>query len=430
VITLGLRFPWELRHGPDQFLWVTERAAKRVLRIDPQSGERRVALTVDEAFEASGQDGLLGLALHPDLLQGREHDYVYLAYVYASGPGDGETPARRAKIVRYTYDAESATLRDRLDLLTDLPASGDHNSGRLVYGPDAHLYYTIGDQGNNQFDGKCAPNRAQALPSADELRRRDWSSYQGKVLRLVPDGSIPPDNPVLNGVRSHVFTYGHRNAQGLGFAPDGALYAIEHGPKTDDELNHIVAGKNYGWPHVAGYRDDHAYVYANWSASHPVPCAQLAYDNYVLPPSVPRQRESAWSHPDFMPPLLTLYTVDDSYPFAPPTDAGFQSSEWPTIAPSSLEAQPAEGRAGTSLWITSLKRGSLFRIELSADNQTVSSVSELFRTDNRYRDLALSPDRQTVYVATDSAGFTSGPSQGSDQKLDHRGAILAFRVAP
>ena len=87
------------------------------------------------------------------------------------------------------------------------------------------------------------------------------------MLRLNLDGSIPSDNPMIGGVRSHIYSYGHRNPQGLVFAPDGKLYESEHGPNTDDEVNLIRAGGNYGWPHVAGYRDDQSYAYANWSAS-------------------------------------------------------------------------------------------------------------------------------------------------------------------
>ena len=91
------------------------------------------------------------------------------------------------------------------------------------------------------------------------------------------DGSIPADNPSINGVRSHIYTYGHRNPQGLEFGPNGLLYSSEHGPGTDDELNLIVAGSNYGWPHVAGYRDNRGYVYANWSQSKGVACAALKF---------------------------------------------------------------------------------------------------------------------------------------------------------
>jgi hypothetical protein len=89
-----------------------------------------------------------------------------------------------------------------------------------------------------------------------------------------------PRNPIIAGVRSHIYSYGHRNPQGLAFAPDGKLYESEHGPNTDDEVNVIRAGGNYGWPHVAGYQDDQSYAYANWSASKGVPCESLTFTAY------------------------------------------------------------------------------------------------------------------------------------------------------
>ena len=133
------------------------------------------------------------MALHPELLKGSGQDYVYLAFVYDADAGPAIT--RRAKIRRYTYDPRSQTLGSPLDLLTDLPASDDHNSGRLVFGPDSKLYYSIGDQGSNQRGNKCNRNRAQDLPSAAEVLANDVSKYQGKILRLNLDGSIPLDNP-------------------------------------------------------------------------------------------------------------------------------------------------------------------------------------------------------------------------------------------
>ena len=111
------------------------------------------------------------------------------------------------------------------------------------------------------------------------------------------DGAIPADNPTIDGVRSHIYAYGLRNPQGLSFGPTGLLYASEHGPSTDDEVDLIRAGKNYGWPHVAGYNDDRSYAYANWSASAPAPCASLKFDSLKLPPSVPAVKESDLAAP-------------------------------------------------------------------------------------------------------------------------------------
>lgn len=430
VVRLGLEHPWEVSYGPDEQLWITERVGKRVVRVDPRSGDTRVALTVEEALATSGQDGLLGMALAPTTGASAAPLHVYLAYTYDADPG--RSAALRAKIVRYDFDGATETLVAPRELLSGLPASEDHNAGRLLYGPDDKLYYSIGDQGKNHFNHRCEPNRAQVLPSAAELERRDWSSYQGKILRLELDGSVPGDNPTIAGVRSHVYSYGHRNAQGIAFA-FGRLFAAEHGPKTDDELNLIEPGKNYGWPHVAGFQDDRAYVYGNWSASSPVPCAELPYTSYDPPPSVPRQRESEWSHLDFRPPLLTFYTVSDGFPFR---RAGCEKNEtdcWPTIAPSSVEAYVRGAHdvlgLGPSLLISSLKHGSLFRVPLLASGALARLEPDaLFQTDNRYRDLALSADGRAIYVITDSESRTSGPTATSQRKLAHSGAVLEFRL--
>ena len=168
------------------------------------------------------------------------------------------------------------TLSKPVDVIMGLPTHDDHVGGRLVIGRDLKLYLTIGDQGSNFGANRCNANHAQDLPTMSSGQREDWSNYQGKILRINLDGSIPADNPAINGVRSHVFSYGHRNPLGLVVGPKGEIYESEHGPNTDDEVNLIEGGRNYGWPNVAGYRDGKTYVYANWSASKPTPCSAAA----------------------------------------------------------------------------------------------------------------------------------------------------------
>jgi PQQ-dependent dehydrogenase (s-GDH family) len=502
-----LAWPLEILAGPDGFLWVTERTGKRVTRIDPQSGEQRVALTVWEAHQSGGQDGLLGMVFHPELLQDSGNDYVYLAYTYlpntaatggannteaddtatddtanddtATGDAatdenadaddtavdetsaitetatnttttdnadgnqnldftdsdDADTAAlaaltqRRVKIRRYTYDAENQILRDPVDLLTDLPGSNDHNSGRLVFSPDNTLFYAIGDQGNNQFNRACLPIRAQELPTAEQVAAGDWSNYPGKILRLNLDGSIPEDNPTINGVQSHIYSYGHRNIQGLALGPDGKLYASEHGPKSDDEVNYIQAGMNYGWPYVAGYQDDQAYVYANWSAAED--CQSLAYSDFEIPEGVPTQQESDWDDPNFVPPIYTFGTVADDYDFQPEVCAPNYYICWPTVAPTGLEVYDGASGAiadwSTSLLVTALKTGTVYRLELSEDGASVVGTAEdLVKTTNRYRDLFIDPATGAFYVITDSGNNTQGSFRIPTNALEHPGAILEF----
>ena len=137
----------------------------------------------------------------------------------------------------------------------------------MIFGQDGELYYTIGDQGKNQLALYCLNDLAQHLPSAEQVSAKNWSSYEGKVPRMNPDGSIPNDNPEINGVKSHIFTYGHRNAQGIAMGPNGDIYVAEHGDNSDDEINRLQPGGNYGWPYISGYKDNKAYQFYNWSAT-------------------------------------------------------------------------------------------------------------------------------------------------------------------
>lgn len=427
VLVTGLDQPWEIAYGPDDYLWVTERTGKRVIRVNPADGEITPLLAVEEALQTGIHDGLLGMALHPELLTGTGNDYVYIAYTYK--PASGGADARRTKVVRYAYDAATAQLGDAVDLLVDLPASTDHNGGRLLFGPDEKLYYAIGDQGANNLENFCLPNRAQTLPTAAEVAAEDWQHYVGKILRVNLDGSIPGDNPTWDGVQSHVYTLGHRNVQGLA-AGLGQLYGTEHGPKTDDEVNRLVAGQNYGWPYVAGAQDDQAYVYANWSASSR-PCAQLEFNDYAIPTTVPQQPEGAWSGPALTPPLLTFGTVANDYDFQPAAcDPNFYLC-WPTVAPTGLALYPAGDDAipdwENSLLMAALKTGTIYRIGLTDDGSAINGTPQPnFKTTNRYRDLAIAPDGRTFYVITDSQGGTQDPTGLPTYTLENPGAILVF----
>ncbi len=158
----------------------------------------------------------------------------------------------------------------------------------------------------------------------------------GKVLRLNLDGSIPKDNPSFNGVVSHIYTLGHRNPQGLAFAPNGKLLQSEQGPNSDDEINLVLKGGNYGWPNVAGYKDDSGYAYANYSAAtNKSQIKDLAQNGIKVATGVPVTKESEWTGKNFVPPLKTLYTVQDTYNYNDPTCGEMAYICWPTVAPSS-----------------------------------------------------------------------------------------------
>ncbi len=425
VLATGLEFPWEITWGPDGFLWVTERVGKRVTRVDPTTGEKTTAVRIDEVLVGE-QQGLLGLALHPELLRETDKDFVYVTYTYDAE--QGQAPVRRAKIVRFGYDRTARTLGRPKEILSGIPAGTDHNGGRLAFGPDGMLYLTSGDQGGNQSENLCTPSRAQALPTAEEIGSRNWSSYTGKILRLTPDGEIPRDNPTIEGVQSHIYSYGHRNPQGIAFGPDGTLYSSEHGPDTDDEINVIEAGKNYGWPHVAGYRDDQAYGFQNWSAAPD--CESLSRNDRNNPNAVPKQKETEWTSLDYRDPIITMYTVPNTHNFEDPACKGRFFICWPSIAPAGLAFYPSVGpvpRWGRSLLATTLKHGALYRFKLTADGRSIKDVEQTFVTVNRYRDLAVGPDGKTVYIATDNEGLARDLEGGATDRLANPGSILVFR---
>jgi len=419
VVTGNLAGPWEVAWGPDGYLWITERVGKRVTRVNPNDGSRTVAVTIDEVHQTLEQDGLLGMALHPDLLKGKGTDYVYVAYTYDAD--SGSSVDLRMKVRRYTYEPLMQRLSSPVDILVGLPHGTDHGGGRIVFGPDGKLYLSRGDHGSNFLANYCDPNHAQDLPTAAQVQASDWSLYQGKILRINVDGSIPRDNPTIDGVRSHIYSYGHRNPQGLAFAGT-RLFESEHGESIDDEVNLVASGGNYGWPLIAGYRDDQSYVYANWSASSPQPCTSLTFNVFNPPPSVPRQRESETHLRNFVPPVKTFFTVPNSYDLRTLGNA--------TVAPAGIEVYTSRAIPGwrSSLLLTSMISGVMFRMPLTDDRRNpVGDPVVYFKTGNRYRDIVVAPDGLRLYLATDPAGRTVDLSGSLTRELVNPGAVLEFR---
>jgi aldose sugar dehydrogenase len=434
-----LQHPYELIYGPDDSLWITERSG-RVLKVDPISGRMQVMLdhrsavrftrTVNGLGQTTGvaQDGMLGMALHPDLNRGLGKDSVYVAYCYnASGN-------RRIRVSAFFYNRSTRALSGERTLLDNIPGSNDHNSGRVVIGPDLKLYYTVGDLGNNQFGNYCNAIRAQDVPTNAEVTANDRTKYSGKILRMNLDGSIPSDNPLFAGVRSHIFSIGHRNPQGLVFEKNSAgnafigshLYSNEHGPAADDELNVIQGGKNYGWPNVSGYKDNYWYRYYNWSSA--ANCSSQTYTNECSVPSgVAPVSEFAFTDPNFVPPILTMSTKDSSSGYTLPCN-------WlqnPTIAPASMEYYYFNNMIpgwSNSLLIPTLKKGTVYRVKLNAARNVVQGDTiPYFVAENRYRDIAIARDGLTFYLITDSVGQTSGPTTGNPTILNDRGGILEYK---
>jgi PQQ-dependent dehydrogenase (s-GDH family) len=325
-------------------------------------------------------------------------------------------------VVRLDYDAATGTLSNPTDLLTGIPSNNDHNSGRVQIGPDGMIYLTVGDQGHNQLVNWCRAIESQTLPTAEQLAAGDHFAYQGKVLRIALDGSVPEDNPELDGVRSHVFSYGHRNPQGIDFAPDGTLYANEHGPDSDDEINVIEAGGNYGWPHVAGQQDDNFYLYARWSeASEPCDGLKWIGPSQGAPDVVPQEAETEWQAPaNYVPPIATMFTVTE--PPAGCADFGYFCR--PSVGPSSIAFYEGDAVPELSgrLLSTAMPHGSIYTFDPAGDG----AITRYYLGANRPRDLAIADDGRTIYVATDSQGGVQNPEGGGADGLEDPGAILVY----
>jgi len=225
VVAGGLETPWAIAFASDGRIFVTERPGRiRIIKNGKLQTEPWMEI---DAYEA-GEAGLMGLALDPEFSRNR---FVYAAYAYRDSNG-----RLKNRLVRLRED--SATGKGMMDkvLLDGVAGNNNHNGGRVKFGPDGKLYWTMGDAQNTRFS-------------------QDISSLNGKIMRLNPDSTIPSDNPFG---KSPVYSYGHRNPQGLAWQPGtGRLYATEHGPSglldcCRDEVNLIEAGKNYGWPEIRG----------------------------------------------------------------------------------------------------------------------------------------------------------------------------------
>ncbi|MCC8180313.1 MAG: PQQ-dependent sugar dehydrogenase [Planctomycetes bacterium] len=420
ILATNLEMPWEMLWGPDNMLWVTERQGKRITRINPQTGEKKVAGVIQAAYPGPQHEGVLGMAFAPGFLDRRSELFVY----YTIKQGDD----RSGRLVKFDYNPATEQLTNEIILMENIPAGDDHNGGRLRFGPDNKLYLSLGEQGHNQGGNTCLPIMAQWLPTPDQLAARDWDTYRGKVLRINPDGGIPSDNPVIRGVRSHIFTYGHRNPQGLYFIGN-KLYSCEQGPSSDDELNLLEPGGNYGWPHVAGFRDGMGYRYANYSEAEN--CSSLPSDPDVIPAGVPIQDELEWFDPNFKPPVKTFYTVNNDHNFHDPKcmpDHTYLC--YPTIAPSSLIYYPENGAIPAfrnSILMTTLKTGALFRLPMSGDATEVQGdIFKHFRSMNRYRAVAIDPRGQNIYIATDVSGGAKDDNGRPAQNVRNPGSILVF----
>jgi glucose/arabinose dehydrogenase len=231
TVATGLEIPWAMAFAPDGRLFVTERPGRLRVVVNGVLQEKPIAEFPE--VKSARETGLMGLALHPHFARNR---WLYVAYAYV-----GKERYVRVERFRETGDA----LVERKTIIEDIPAANYHAGCRIKFGPDGKLYITTGDATSGRY--------AQRL-----------DSLHGKTLRVNDDGSIPGDNPFAGvaGARAEIYSYGHRNSQGLDWQPwTGRMFQTEHGPTSildgidfiyanggGDEVNFVQPGKNYGWP--------------------------------------------------------------------------------------------------------------------------------------------------------------------------------------
>jgi glucose/arabinose dehydrogenase len=232
TVATGLDVPWGLAFLPNGAAIVAERETGRVLRLQRGGGSITPLITLPEVNTGgTAEGGLLGLAVSPD--------YATDGLLFAYFTTDSDN-----RIVSFTADGGTASVTP---ILTGLRQGNIHNGGRIGFGPDGKLYAGVGETGERGL-------------------AQDLSSNNGKILRINKDGSVPSDNPFPG---SPVWSYGHRNVQGLAWDSSGRLWSSEFGQDRFDEVNLIEKGKNYGWPNVEGVGDTDGGKYTNPKVTWP-----------------------------------------------------------------------------------------------------------------------------------------------------------------
>lgn len=230
VVLENLNIPWAMDFLPNGTMIFTQRDGQ----VSTWDGESLI-IVGNISVKAQGESGLLGLAVDPEF---SKNNYIYVYY----------TGNNSNKISRFTLNQK---LENETILVDNIPSASIHDGGRLKFGPDGKLYATTGDASQRDLS-------------------QDVNSLAGKILRLNKDGTVPDENPFNN----YVWSYGHRNPQGITWNNNGIMYASEHGQTRNDEINIIVKGGNYGWPLEEG---------ENLTGKYKNPL--IFYTNFTLAPS-------------------------------------------------------------------------------------------------------------------------------------------------
>jgi aldose sugar dehydrogenase len=388
--------PWEITYGPDGFLWLSEFGGK-VSRVNPITGSKVVVYTASDYFNGSPlealqtcgiygiQAGTLGLTLHPEFLN---PNTAYIYYLYAYNSGTVAAPSTKFKVVRLLWDATSGTISSPFDLIMNIPTAYDHIGGRLLAlkrNGISHLFLSIGDHGISEDNSPTCYTPQSLNPNN---YTQDPNFMNGKIHRFNMDGSVPLDNPIPN---NSLYTRGHRNPQGLIYnSKKDLLYNVEHGDRTDDEINVLEAGKNYGWKNVRGYHNDNNY---------PGESAFIA--NYVPLATIPNDALKE--------PLFSWCNVS-------PPQNGIPYLDWCTVAPSdgNYYADTIIREWNNSLLVVTLKNGSVtdnqvyvFKLDTTGKQLVPSTLQNpnpttFFSSDQalngRLRDIAISPDGKKIFL--------------------------------
>jgi glucose/arabinose dehydrogenase len=332
TVYTGLDIPWEISAYNGQ-IWVTERKGI-VSRLNPVDHSRTVLLDLTDEVTQSGEGGLLGMALHPHF---DSVPRVFLVYTY--GPSNDMLE----KLVRFDY--ANNMLTNEVVLIDSIAAFSSHNGSRLLFLPDSTLLMSTGDA------------QQQATP-------QDLNSLNGKILRVNTDGSVPADNPFPGSL---VYSYGHRNVQGMVMLPNGRVYISEHGPSNDDEFQELLPGRNYGWPNVEGFCN---------TPSEMTFCA----DHEIQEP-------------------VEVWT--------------------PTIAPADLAyySNPAFPEFDGRILMAVLKDKKVIAMQLNSSGDAVQSGQDYLIGVSRLRDICVGPN-QEIYIAT------NGQNANNDQPNTHSIIVL------
>lgn len=334
VINSRLNVPWEMLWGPDNFIWFTEQDGM-VSRMNPTNGQIDTVMLIPDFYRK--RLALASMVFHSDV---KQHPFIFFNHLFL------KDSVIYTRIVRYDYKKDDSVLLSNPLVLLEYPGHAGHNGSRLVISPDGKLMIATGD-------------------AFIEKNAQDTGSVSGKILRLNIDGTIPDDNPIP---KNPFWSMGFRVPQGLVYSDAGDLYSAEHGDATDDEVNLITRGGNYGYPVVTGKCD---------SANELKYCA----DRNILEPL------KAWT---------------------------------PTIAPAGIDYYNHQKIAAwkNALLLTTLKDQSLRVLQLNDDGKKV--VDEkiiLSKRLGRLRDVCVSPAGD-IYISTSNRDWN--PAEGFPIEEDDR----------